>query len=191
MFSDSLKLLLLLLFSCSVMCYSLHPHGLQHASLPRPSQLRELAQTQVHWVSEAIQPSHPLLPPSVLALSLSQHQGLFQWVGFSHHVAKVLALQLQHEYSNEYSGLISFRIDWFDLRESEGLSRVFSNTIVEKHQSFSAQPSLWSSSHVHTWLLEKPWLWLYRPLSAKWCLCFWVHCQGLSQLSFQGARVFS
>ena len=52
--------------------------------------------------------------------------------------------------SNEYAGLISFRIDWFDLLESKGLSRVFSNTIVEKHQSFSAQPSSQSNSHIHT-----------------------------------------
>ena len=52
--------------------------------------------------------------------------------------------------SNEYSGLISFRIDWFDLLQSKGLSRVFSNTTVQKHQFFSAQLSLWSNSHIHT-----------------------------------------
>ena len=69
--------------------------------------------------------------------------------------------------SNEYSGLISFRIDWFDLLAVQGLSRVFSNTTVQKHQFFSAQLSLWSNSHTHTWPLEKPSLWLYGPLSAK------------------------
>ena len=53
--------------------------------------------THFHWVSEAIQPSHPLLRPSSLALNLSQHRGLFQWVGSSHQVAKVLELQLQHQ----------------------------------------------------------------------------------------------
>ena len=52
--------------------------------------------------------------------------------------------------SNEYSGLISFRIDWFDLLQSRGLSRVFSNTTIQKHQFFSAQPSWWSNSHIHT-----------------------------------------
>ena len=53
--------------------------------------------------------------------------------------------------SSEYSGLISFRIDWFDLFAVQGgLSRVFSNTTVQKHQFFSAQPSLWSNSHIHT-----------------------------------------
>ena len=57
--------------------------------------------------------------------------------------------------SNDSSGLISFRIDWFDLLAVQGLSRVFSNTIVQKHQFFGAQPSLWSNSHICTWLLEK------------------------------------
>ena len=63
---------------------------------------------------------------------------------------------------------------------SKGLSRVFSNTKIQKHQFFSAQPSLWSSSHIQTWLLEKPQLWLYRPLLAKWCLCILICCLGLS-----------
>ena len=73
--------------------------------------------------------------------------------------------------SSEYSGLIASRIDWF-----ESLGRVFFNTTVQKHQFFGAQTSLWSNSHICTWLLEKPWLWLYRPLSAKWCLCFLICC---------------
>ena len=58
--------------------------------------------------------------------------------------------------SNEYSGLISFRMDWVDLLAVQGDSRVFSDTIVQKHQFFSAQLSSWSNSHIHTWLLEKP-----------------------------------
>ena len=57
---------------------------------------------------------------------------------------------------NEYSGLISFRVDWFELFTVQGLSRVFSNTTIWQHQFFSAQPSLWSNSHNCTWLLEKP-----------------------------------
>ena len=73
---------LLLLFSHSVMSDSLRPHGLQHTRLPSPSlSLSEFAQTHVHRVDDAIQPSHPLSPPSSPALSLSQHQGLFQLVG--------------------------------------------------------------------------------------------------------------
>ena len=58
--------------------------------------------------------------------------------------------------SNEYSGLISFWIDWLDLLAVQGTLKSLSNTIVQKHQFFSIQPSLWSNSHIHTWLLEKP-----------------------------------
>ena len=64
---------------------------------PVHHQLPELAKTHVHWVSDAIQPSHPLLSPFPPAFSLSWHQGLFQWVSSSHQVAKVLELQLQHQ----------------------------------------------------------------------------------------------
>ena len=75
--------------------------------------------------------------------------------------------------------------DWFPLGwtglilQSKGLLKV-SNTTVQKHQFFNAQPSFWSNSHICTWLLEKPRLWLYGPLSAKWCLCFLTRCLGLS-----------
>ena len=103
--------------------------------------LPELAQTHVHWVGDAIQPSHSLSSPSCPAFNLSQHQGLFKWVSSSHQVAKILQFQLQHP-SNEYSGLISFRMDWLDLLQSKGLSRVFSNTTVQKHQFFGTQLSL-------------------------------------------------
>ena len=69
--------------------------------------------------------------------------------------------------SNEYSGLISFRIDWFDLLAVQGTPRVFANTTVQKHQFFSAQLSSQSNSHIHTWPLEKPLLWLDGPLLVK------------------------
>ena len=58
--------------------------------------------------------------------------------------------------NNEHPGLISFRMDWLDLLAVQGLSRVFSNTTVQKHQFFCAQLSLYSNSHIHTWPLEKP-----------------------------------
>ena len=77
--------------------------------------LPEFAQTHVHWVSDAIQPSHPLSPNSPPAFNLAQHQHLFPWVSSLHQVAKILEFQLQISPLNEYSGLISFRIDWFDL----------------------------------------------------------------------------
>ena len=65
--------------------------------LPVHRQLPEFTQTHVHRVGDAIQPSHPLLSPSPSAFNLSQHQGLFQVVGFLHQVAKILELQLQHQ----------------------------------------------------------------------------------------------
>ena len=82
-------------FSCSVMSDSLQPQGLQHASFPVHHQLPELTQTHVHWIGNAIQPSHPLSSASPPAFNLSQHQGLFQGVSSSHQVAKVLEFQLQ------------------------------------------------------------------------------------------------
>ena len=66
-------------------------------SMPVHHQLLEFTQTHVHWVGDAIQPSHPLSSPSPPAFNLSQHQGLFQWLSSSHQVAKVLEFQLQHQ----------------------------------------------------------------------------------------------
>ena len=81
-----------LLFSCSVMSNSLWLHGLQHTRLPCLSLSPEFSQAHVHWVSDAIQLSHPLLPTSP-ALNLSQHQGPFQWVSSSHPMAKLTKLK--------------------------------------------------------------------------------------------------
>ena len=78
---------------CSVTKWHLTLCGPLKCSMP--GYLPESAQTQVHWVSDAIQPSHPFSPPFPLAFNLSQHQGLFQQVSSSHQVAKVLELQLQ------------------------------------------------------------------------------------------------
>ena len=75
-------------FSRLVMSNSLWSHWLQHTRLPYPSPLPEFTQMHVHWVGDAIQPSHPLSSPSPLAFNLSQHQGLFKWVSSSHQVAK-------------------------------------------------------------------------------------------------------
>ena len=80
------------------MSNSLRLYGLQHTKLPCPSPTPELAQTHVHWVSDAIQQSNPLSSPSPPALNLSQHQGFSQWVSSSHQVAKILEFQLQHQF---------------------------------------------------------------------------------------------
>ena len=88
---------------------------------PVHHQFLELTQTHVHRVSDAIQPSHPLSSHSPPTFILSQNQGLFKWVSYSHQLAKVLEFQLQHQYSsNEYSGLIFFRMDWLDLLGVQG-----------------------------------------------------------------------
>ena len=93
----------------------------------------------VHWVSDAIQPSHPLSSPSPPAFSLSQHHGLFKWVSSSHQVAKVLEFRLQKSVlpinTQDWSAL--GWTSWISL-QSKGLSRVFSNTTVQKHQFFDA-----------------------------------------------------
>ena len=84
-------------FSCSVVSNSLWPHEPSTPGLPVHHQLSEFTQTHVHWVGDAIQPSHPLSSPSPPALNLFQHQGLFKWVSSSHQLAKVLEFQLQHQ----------------------------------------------------------------------------------------------
>ena len=78
---------------CPTLC---DPVDCRMPGLPLHHQLPESTQTHVHWVSDAIQPSHPLLPPSP-ALNLSQHQGFFQWVSSSYQVAKILEFQLQYQ----------------------------------------------------------------------------------------------
>ena len=84
-------------FSLSVVSDSLRPHEPQHSRPPCPSPIPRVTQTHVHWVGDAIQPSHPLSSHSPPALDLSQHQGLFKWVSSSHQVAKVLEFQLQDQ----------------------------------------------------------------------------------------------
>ena len=84
-------------FSRSVMSDSLRPHEPQHTRPPCPLPAPGVHPNHVHWVGDAIQPSHPLSSPSPPAPNLSQHQGLFKWVSSSHQVAKVLEFQLQHQ----------------------------------------------------------------------------------------------
>ena len=84
--------------------------------LPCPSLLPEFAQTHIHRISDAIQPSHPLSSPSPPALNLSQHQGLFQWVDSLHQVEKFWSFSFSISPSNEYSGLIFFHDVWCWLR---------------------------------------------------------------------------
>ena len=93
--------------------------------------LPEFAQTHVHWVSDAIQPSHPLSSPCLLAINLSQHQSLFKWVSSSHQVAKLLEFQLQHQSFQWIFGLISFRMGWLDLLAVQGTLK----SLLQHHSS--------------------------------------------------------
>ena len=130
------------------------PMNCSMPGLPVLHHLLEFAQTHIHWVIEAIQPSHPQSSSSP-AFSLSQHQGLFpvsclftssgQSIGAS---ASVLPVNIQDWFPLGLNGLISL--------QSKGYSRIFAKTTIRKHQFFSAQPSVWSNSHICTWLLEKP-----------------------------------
>ena len=144
-----------------------NPMNRSPPGLPVHHQLPEFTQTHVHWVSDAIQLSHPLSSPSPPAPSPSQHQSfpmsqLFAWGGQSIRVsasASVLPKNTQDWPPLEWTGWISL--------QSKGFSRVFSNTTVQKHQFFSTQLSSQSNSHIHTWPLGKPQPWPDGLLLAK------------------------
>ena len=133
--------------------------------LPVHHQLPEFTQTHVHQVGDAIQPSHPLSSPSPPAPNPSQHQSLFQWVNSAwggqstgvSALASFLPKKSQGWSPSEWTGWISL--------QSRGLSRVFSNTTVQKHQFFGTQFSLWSSSHIHTWLTLTRWTFVGKLMS--------------------------
>ena len=133
-----------------------NPMNCSTPGLPVHHQLPEFTQTHVHWVGDAIQLSHPLSSPSPPAPKPSQHQSfpmsqLFAWGGQSTGVsasASLLPKKSQGWSPSEWTGWISL--------QSKGLSRVFSDTTVQKHQFFSTQLSSQSNSHIHTWSLEKP-----------------------------------
>ena len=145
----------LLLFSRSVVSDSLWPHGLWHARLPVLHHLSEPAQTRVHWVGNAIQLSHPLSSPSLLASNLPGSGCFLMSLLFvsggqsisASALASVLPMNIQDWFPLGLPGWISL--------QSKGLSRILPNTTVRKYQFFGTQPSLWSNSHVHKWLLKK------------------------------------
>ena len=136
--------------SCPILC---HPMDCSMAGFPVLHYFPEFAQIHVHWVGDAIQSSHLLLPTSS-ALNLSQPQGLFQWVGSLHQVAKILELQLQYQSFQWIQHWFPLGLTALISLLSKELSRIFSSTTIRKHQYSSTQP-LWSDSHIRTWLLEK------------------------------------
>ena len=104
------------------------------------------------WCRLAISSSATVLCPLVFPISGSFSMS---WL-FASGSHTLCSFSFSISPSSEYSGLISFRIDWFDLLTVQGISRVFSNTTIQKDQFFGAQPSLCSNSHICMWLLEKP-----------------------------------
>ena len=126
--------------SCPTFC---NPMDCSRSGFPVHHQLPELAQTHVHWVSDAIQPSHPLPFSSPPTFNLSQHQGLFKWVSSSYQRSKVLRVLAS-------ASVLPMHIQgWFPLGlthlmslQSKWLAWVFSNTTLQKHQFFGAQVSL-------------------------------------------------
>ena len=113
-------------FSRSVISDSLGPHGLQHARPPCPSPLREFTQTHVHRVGNAIQPSCPLSSPSPSTFNLFQHESALRirW-------QKYWSFSFSISHSSEYSGLISFGIDWLDLLAVQGTLK----SLLQNHSS--------------------------------------------------------
>ena len=131
--------------SCPTLC---DPMDCSTPGLPVHHQPPEFTQTHVHCVRDAIQPSHPLSslsPPTFIFPSIRVFSNesvlCIRW-------PKYCSFSISPSY--EYSGLISFRMDWLDLLAVQGISRVFSNTTVQKHQFFGAQLSSQSNSHIHT-----------------------------------------
>ena len=163
---------MLLLFSCSAVSNSLNPMGYSTPGFPVLHHLPELAQTHVYWVSDSFQPSHPLLPllllPSVfLNIRVFSNESvlLIRWPKYCSFCFSISSF-------NEYSEMISFMMDWLDLLAAQEILKNLLQHYNQKPQFFGTWPSLWSNSHICTRLLEKPELWLDRPLSAVMPLLF-------------------
>ena len=134
--------------SCSTLC---DPMNHSTAGIPVHHQLPEFTQTHVHQARDAIHPSHPrghpllLLPPipPSIRVFFSESTLRMRW-------PKYWSFSFSINPSKEHPGLISFKMNWLVFLHSKGLSRVFSNITVQKHQFFSAQLSSQSNSHIHT-----------------------------------------
>ena len=144
-------------FSHSVVSDSWRPHESQHARPPCPLPNPRVYSHSCPW-SRWCHSSHlilcwsllhlPPVPPSIRVFSNESTLCI--------RLPKYWSFSFSISPSDEHPGLISFRMDWLDLLQSKGLSRVFSNTTVQKHQFFGSQLSSQSNSHMHTWPLEKP-----------------------------------
>ena len=133
------------------------PMGFRRPGFPALYRLPELAQTHIHRVDDATQPFDPLSSLSPPALNLSQYQGLFQWVSSSHQMAKYWSFSFSISPSNEYSGLISFRMDWLDLLAVQGTLKSLLQEFKSINSSalrFVYHPTLTSIHDYYTWSHE-------------------------------------
>ena len=134
--------------SCNAMTFSM-------PGLPNFHYALEFAQPPGHWVSDSIQPSDPLSPDSPPSLGLSQDQVFSSESALCIRWPKYWSFSLTINPSNQYSGLISFKFDWFDLLAVQGtLKSLFQHHILKA--SVLQHSTLWPNSHIYTWLLEKP-----------------------------------
>ena len=140
--------------SCPTLC---DPVNCSMPALPVHHQLPEFTQTHIHWVSDAIQPSHPVVPFSSCPQSLPA-SGSFQmnqlFASGGQNIGVSASTSILPMNTQDWSPPLRWT-GWISL-QSKGLSRVFSNTTVQKHQFFGTQPSSQSNSHIHTWPQEKP-----------------------------------
>ena len=173
--------------SCLTLC---DPMDCSMPGFPVHHQLPELTQTHVHQVGDAIQPSYPLSFPSPPAFNLSQRQGLFQWVILHIRWPKYWSFSFNISPSNEYSGLISFRIDWLDLLTVQGTLK----SLLQHHSPKAS--TLWCSAFFIVQLS-----YLYMTAGKTIALTRWtfvgkvmsllfICCLGWSWFFFQGASIF-
>ena len=140
--------------SCTTLC---NPMDCSTPVLPVHHQFPECTQIRVHWVGDAIQSPHPQSSPSPPPFNLSQHRVFSNELALHFRWPKYWSLSFSSRPSNEYSGLISFRMDWLDLLAVQGILK----SLLQHHSSKA--PILWGSaffivqlSHPYIWLLEKP-----------------------------------
>ena len=162
------------------MSESLRLHEPRMPGLPVHHQLPEFTQTHVHWVGDAIKPSHPLSSPSPPALNLSQHEDLFKWV-LCIRGPKHWSFSFSINPANEYSGLISFRMDWLDLLSVQGTLK----SLLQHHslKASTLQHSAFSVvqlSHPHTTTGKIIALTIWTFVGKVMALLFLICCLGCS-----------
>ena len=161
---------------CSVAksCLTLWSHGLHYARLSYPLLSPRVCSNSVHWISDAIKPTHPLLPCSPFAFNLSQHQGLFQHAcSLDIRWSKYWSFSFCINPFNEDSGLVSFRIDWFDLLVVQGTLKS-----LLQHHSLKAS-ILWHSTFFTVQLSH-----LYMTTGKTIALTIWTFVGKVTSLLF-------